>query len=86
MHSYELEVLTVIEALKKFRVYLHGTELKIVTKCEVFKKTKNTAELSAKITSWALFLQDFDFVIVHRSAKQMQYVGTISQYPVMLIT
>jgi len=38
-HSYELEVLVIVEALKKFRVYLLGLHFKIVTDCAAFNKT-----------------------------------------------
>ncbi|GFT60960.1 hypothetical protein TNCV_4092471 [Trichonephila clavipes] len=37
--SYELEVLAIINALKKFRVYLLGQHFKIVTDCSAFQKT-----------------------------------------------
>ncbi|GFX64750.1 retrovirus-related Pol polyprotein from transposon 17.6 [Trichonephila clavipes] len=37
--SYELEVLAIIKALKKFRVYLLGQHFKIVTDCSAFQKT-----------------------------------------------
>jgi len=37
--SYELEALAVIEALKKFRVYLLGKTFKIVTDCAAFQQT-----------------------------------------------
>ncbi|GIY59828.1 retrovirus-related Pol polyprotein from transposon 297 [Caerostris darwini] len=37
--SYELEVLAVVEALKKFRIYLLGNKFKIVTDCSAFEKT-----------------------------------------------
>ncbi|GFS81697.1 retrovirus-related Pol polyprotein from transposon 17.6 [Trichonephila clavipes] len=37
--SYELEVLAVIESLKKFRNYLVGNKFKIVTDCSAFQKT-----------------------------------------------
>ncbi|GFT01612.1 retrovirus-related Pol polyprotein from transposon 17.6 [Trichonephila clavipes] len=36
--SYELEVLTIINALKKFRVYLLGQHFKIVTDCSAFRE------------------------------------------------
>lgn len=38
-HSYELEILAIVRALQKFRVYLLGLTFKIVTDCEAFKKT-----------------------------------------------
>ncbi|GBM70489.1 Retrovirus-related Pol polyprotein from transposon 297 [Araneus ventricosus] len=37
--SYELEALAVIEAVKKFRVYLLGIPFKIVTDCSALEKT-----------------------------------------------
>lgn len=38
-HSYELEVLAIVEALKKCRVYLLGLHFKILTDCATFTKT-----------------------------------------------
>jgi len=35
--NYELEALAVVEALKKFRVYLLGRKFKIITDCAVFQ-------------------------------------------------
>ncbi|GFV88394.1 hypothetical protein TNCV_1242071 [Trichonephila clavipes] len=37
--SYELEVLAIIEALKKFKVYILGMPFKIITDCNAFTKT-----------------------------------------------
>ncbi|GFX90888.1 retrovirus-related Pol polyprotein from transposon 17.6 [Trichonephila clavipes] len=37
--SYELEVLAIINALNKFRVYLLGQHFKIVTDCSAFQMT-----------------------------------------------
>ncbi|GFX67742.1 retrovirus-related Pol polyprotein from transposon 297 [Trichonephila clavipes] len=37
--SFELEVLAVVEALKKFRIYVLGTSFKIITDCDAFVKT-----------------------------------------------
>ncbi|GBO12528.1 Retrovirus-related Pol polyprotein from transposon 17.6 [Araneus ventricosus] len=36
--SYELEVLAIIEALKKFRNYLVGSKFRIITDCSAFQK------------------------------------------------
>ncbi|GFW78535.1 retrovirus-related Pol polyprotein from transposon 17.6 [Trichonephila clavipes] len=47
--SYELEVLAIIEALKKFRSYLLGTKFKIITDCDAFQKTMHKKDLPAKI-------------------------------------
>jgi len=42
--SYELEVLAIIEALKKFRIYLLGIRFKIVTDCAAFQRTMHNKE------------------------------------------
>lgn len=38
-HSYELEVLAIISALKKWRVYVMGIRFKIITDCNAFALT-----------------------------------------------
>lgn len=62
-HSYELEVLAVVKALEKFKIYLHGIKFKIFTDCKAFTQTMTKKNLSPKIARWALFMQDFDFEI-----------------------
>ncbi|GFY40071.1 hypothetical protein TNIN_251891 [Trichonephila inaurata madagascariensis] len=47
--SYELEVLAIINALKKFRVYLLGQHFKIVTDCSAFQKTMHKKDLITRI-------------------------------------
>ncbi|GFW11451.1 transposon Tf2-6 polyprotein [Trichonephila clavipes] len=83
---YELEVLAVIESLKKFRNYLVGNKFKIVTDCSAFQKTMSKKQLTPKIARWALFLGDFNYEIIHRPGKQMGHVDCLSRYPVMTIT
>ncbi|GFT16772.1 retrovirus-related Pol polyprotein from transposon 17.6 [Trichonephila clavipes] len=84
--SYELEVLAVIESLKKFRNYLVGNKFKIVTDCSAFQKTMSKKQLTPKIARWALFLEDFNYEIIHHPGKQMGHVDCLSRYPVMTIT
>ncbi|GFS95712.1 retrovirus-related Pol polyprotein from transposon gypsy [Trichonephila clavipes] len=84
--SYKLEVLAVIEALKKFRNYLMGRKFRIQTDCAAFAKTLDKKELTPKISRWSIFLTDFDHEIVHHPAKQMQHVDALSRHPVMLVT
>ncbi|GFU44294.1 transposon Tf2-8 polyprotein [Trichonephila clavipes] len=84
--SYELEVLAVIEALKKFRNYLLGRKFRIQTDCAAFAKTLYKKELTPKMARWSIFLTEFDYEVVHRLAKQMQHVDALSRHPVMLVT
>ncbi|GFS37412.1 retrovirus-related Pol polyprotein from transposon 297 [Trichonephila inaurata madagascariensis] len=72
--SYELEVLAIIEALKKFKVYILGMPFKIITDCNAFTKTMSKKDLNTRIAHWALNLQDYDYTILHRSGSQMAHV------------
>lgn len=79
LHSFEQETLAVVHALKRFRVYLHGINFKIVTDCEALKNTLKKKETSSKIHRWALMLQDYDFILEHRAGEKMQHVDSLSR-------
>ncbi|GFW86537.1 hypothetical protein TNCV_4333211 [Trichonephila clavipes] len=83
--SYELEVLAIINALKKFRVYLLRQHFKIVTDCSAFQKTMQKKELITRIARWALQLEEFDYEIEHRAGSRMKHVDALSRYPVMMV-
>lgn len=61
--SYELEVLIVIEALKKFLMYVLGSHFKIVTDSDAFVKMLNKKEINSRVTRWALQLKEFNYEI-----------------------
>ncbi|GFU68076.1 retrovirus-related Pol polyprotein from transposon 17.6 [Trichonephila clavipes] len=82
--SYELEVLAIINALKKFRVYLLGQHCKIVTDCSAFQKIMPKKGLFTRIARWALQLEEFDYEIEHRAGSRMKHVDALSRYPVTL--
>ncbi|GFY56671.1 enzymatic polyprotein [Trichonephila inaurata madagascariensis] len=82
--SYELEVLAIINALKKFRVYLLG-HFEIVTDCSAFQKTMHKKDLITRIARWALQLKEFDYEIEHRAGSRIKHVDALSRYPVMII-
>ena len=46
--SYELEVLAIVYALQRLRVYLLGVSFKIVTDCSAFQQTMCKKEVSTK--------------------------------------
>jgi len=83
--SYELEILAVIEALKKFRIYLLGKIFKIVTDCSALQQTMRKQDLMPRIARWILFLQDFDYVMEHRPGSRMKHVDALSRHPVMTV-
>lgn len=79
--SYELEVLAIIKALKKFRVYLLGIKFKIVTDCQAFALTMKKKDLSTRIARWALLLEEFSYEICHRPGNNMKHVDALSRNP-----
>jgi len=81
--SYDLEVLAVIMALKKFRVYLLGIKFDIITDCSAFQRTMDKKDIIPRITRWALMLEEFEYTIKHRSGTRMQHVDALSRFPVM---
>ncbi|GFY21669.1 transposon Tf2-8 polyprotein [Trichonephila clavipes] len=83
--SYKLEVLAIINALKKFRVYLLGQHFKIVTDCSAFQKTMQKKDLITRIARWALQLEEFDYEIEHRAGSRMKHIDALSRYPVMMV-
>ncbi|GFY07179.1 retrovirus-related Pol polyprotein from transposon 297 [Trichonephila clavipes] len=47
--SYELEVLAIIEALKKFKVYILGMPFKTITDCDAFTKTMSLPRANGQV-------------------------------------
>ncbi|GFS58946.1 hypothetical protein TNCV_68731 [Trichonephila clavipes] len=77
--SFELEVLAVVEALKRFRIYVLGTSFKIITDCDTLVKTLSKKELNPRIARWALYLQEFNYTIEHRTGSKMAHVDALSR-------
>lgn len=73
LSSYELEVLAIISALKKLRVYLLGLCFTIVTDCKAFNQTMSKRDLC----------YEFDCKVVHRSGTSMRHVDALSRHPVV---
>lgn len=70
--SYELEILAVIKALKKLRVYFLGIPVKIATDCKTFALTMKK-DTHLRVSHWALLIEEFDYIIEHRPGKFMCY-------------
>lgn len=81
--SHELEVLAIVEAVERFRIYLLGTTFKIVTDCNAVATTKATSPLPPRIARWWLKLQEFDYIMIHRSGAKMPHVDGMSRSPTL---
>ncbi|XP_036145206.1 uncharacterized protein LOC105831336 isoform X1 [Monomorium pharaonis] len=78
-HSFELETLAIVYALRRFRVYLHGVKFKIVTDCQSLKLTLDKRDINPRISRWALELQEFDYTVEHRKGTRMSHVDCLSR-------
>ena len=78
-HSFELETLAVIYALRRFRHYLHGIKFKIVTDCASLRMTLDKKDVSPRIERWAVELMEYDYVLEHRAGTKMQHVDALSR-------
>lgn len=83
--SYEQEVLAVVRALKKLRVYLLGIKFVIYTDCQAFNQTMKKRDLCAKIARWALLLGEYECEVKHRAGVSMRHVDALSRYPSVMV-
>lgn len=81
-HSYELETLAVVRALRHFRHYLIGIEFTVVTDCNALKATQNKRDLLPRVARWWVYLQDFNFIISYRKGVLMPHADYFSRNPV----
>lgn len=80
-HSYELETLTVVRAIKHFRHNLYGRKFKVITDCNASKASKNKKDLLPRIHRWWAFLQNYDFEIEYRKGERLQHADFFSRNP-----
>jgi len=83
--SFELECLAAVYAIKKFHVYLLGIKFKIVTDCDSFRLTLSKQTVNPRIARWAMFLQQYEYEIVHRPGKRMIHVDALSRCNSILV-
>lgn len=53
-HSFELEMLAIVYALRRFRIYLHGLQFKIITDCNSLALALKKNEINTRISRWVL--------------------------------
>lgn len=80
-HSYELETLAVVESLRRFRVYIVGMHVKVVTDCTAVRATLTKRDLIPRIARWWMLIQGYDINIEYRPGDRMKHVDALSRNP-----
>lgn len=83
-HSYELETLAVVRAIKHFRQYLYGRKFTVITDCNALKASKHKKDLLPRIHRWWAFLQNYDFEVEYRKGERLQHADFFSRNPTEL--
>jgi hypothetical protein len=90
--THDLELATIVHALKMWRHYLVGKKFELRTDHCGLKHLFGQPTLNARKTRWLEFLSEYDFEIKHINAKENQvvdalnrrshevYIATISMY------
>ena len=79
----EKECLAVVWAVKHFRVYLHGTKFIVITDHSALKWLMTINDPTGRLARWSLYLQAYDFEIIHRKGKKHTNVDALSR-PVLM--
>lgn len=74
-----------VYALRRFRVYPHGINFKIVTDCDSLKLTLNKKEINPRIARQALEFQNYDYTLEHTVGNQMRHIDALSRANNILI-
>lgn len=80
-HSYELETLAVVRAIKHFRQYLYGRKFKLITDCNALKASQSKKELLPRVYRWWAFLQQYEFEVEYRKGERLQHADFFSRNP-----
>ena len=69
-------------AIKLFRTYLYVVKLKVITDHSALSWLINIKEPTGRLARWSIYLQAFQFDIIHRSGVKHANADTLSR-PVM---
>lgn len=78
-HSYELEVLAIVESVERFEFYLLGKHFRIITDCAAVTTTRASSPLLPRIARWWLKLGEFDFEFVHRHGRDIGHADALGR-------
>ncbi len=78
----ELECLALVWCLKKFRGFIWGTKITIITDHQALCWLMTKRDLAGRLARWSLAIQEHDIQIVYRSGKLHTNADCLSRYPI----
>ena len=76
------EMLSLVNALKKFRHFLLGVRFKVVTDHQALTYLMSMKDPHGRIARWLVFLMPFEFDICYRKGKKLVNADALSRMPV----
>lgn len=84
--TYDVELYAVVQAIKHWRHYLFHREFVLFTDHDALKQMGSQDKVSARHASWFAYLQQFMFVIKHKSGVLNKVADALSHRQSLLAT
>jgi RNase H-like domain found in reverse transcriptase/Reverse transcriptase (RNA-dependent DNA polymerase)/Ty3 transposon capsid-like protein/Integrase zinc binding domain/Chromo (CHRromatin Organisation MOdifier) domain/gag-polyprotein putative aspartyl protease len=75
----EKECLAVVWAIRLYHPYLHGERFEVITDHSALKWLMNIEDPTGRLARWSIYLQAYDFEIIHRKGSSHGNVDALSR-------
>ncbi|KAL1919204.1 uncharacterized protein VTP21DRAFT_2586 [Calcarisporiella thermophila] len=84
--THEKELLAIVEALREWRVYLHGKHFKIYTDHAPLRYLNTQPTLTGRQARWMQTLESYDYEIIYQPGKSNVVADALSRRPDLTIS